>query len=124
LEKRGRVHFSETATKAAESEKATRPLLQELRAAVEAGNVKALYVFDPGPAGTIGDVSWIIGARESGKLPLLIVQGVLHSELTAAADFVLAGSTAFEKDGSFTNDQGRVQAAATVTAAPGDAQDD
>jgi predicted molibdopterin-dependent oxidoreductase YjgC len=98
--------------------------LAELRAAVDAGRVKALYVFDPGPAGTIGDLSWIVGARESGRLPLLIVQGVLHSELTAAADVVLAGSTAFEKDGSYTNDQGRVQGAATVTAAPGDALDD
>ena len=105
-------------------EKGSRTPISALRTAVEAGDVKALYVFDPGPAGTIGDVSWIIGARESGKLLLLIVHGVLHSELTAAADFVLAGSTAFEKDGSFTNDQGRVQAAATVTAAPGDAQDD
>jgi NADH-quinone oxidoreductase subunit G len=98
--------------------------LAELRASVEAGHVKALYVFDPGPPGTIGDLSWIVGARESGRLPLLVVQGVLHSELTAAADVVLAGSTAFEKDGSYTNDQGRVQGAATVTAAPGDALDD
>ena len=98
--------------------------ISELRAAVEGGQVKALYVFDPGPAGTIGDVSWIISARESGTLPLLIVHGVLHSELTAAADFVLAGSTAFEKDASFTNDQGRVQGAAVVTAAPGEALDD
>jgi NADH-quinone oxidoreductase subunit G len=100
------------------------PDLSELRGAVEGGRVKALYVFDPGPAGTIGDVSWIIHGRESGTLPLLIVQGVLHSELTAAADFVFAGSSAFEKDGSFTNDQGRVQGAAVVTAAPGDALDD
>jgi NADH-quinone oxidoreductase subunit G len=100
------------------------PDLTELRAAVEGGKVKALYVFDPGPAGTIGDLSWIISARESGMVPLLVVQGVLHSELTAAADFVLAGSTAFEKDGSFTNQDGRVQAAASVTAPPGDAQDD
>jgi NADH-quinone oxidoreductase subunit G len=101
-----------------------KPDLTELRAAVEGGHVEALYVFDPGPAGTIGDLSWIIGARDSGLLPLLVVQGVLHSGLTAAADFVLAGSTAYEKDGSYTNDQGRVQAAATVTAAPGDAVDD
>ena len=100
------------------------PDLSELRAAVEGGRVKALYVFDPGPAGTIGDVSWVINGRESGTLPLLIVQGVLHSELTAAADFVFAGSSAFEKDGAFTNDQGRVQGAAVVTAAPGDALDD
>jgi predicted molibdopterin-dependent oxidoreductase YjgC len=49
---------------------------------------------------------------------------VLHSELTDAADVVLAGSSAFEKDGSFTNDQGHVQGAALVIAPPGDAQND
>jgi NADH-quinone oxidoreductase subunit G len=103
---------------------ATPPDLRDLRAAVEGGRVKALYVFDPGPPGSLGDLSWLVAARESGRLPLLIVQGVVHSELTAAADCVLAGSTSFEKDASYTNDQGKVQGAATVIAAPGDAQDD
>jgi len=103
---------------------ATPPDLQDLRAALEGGQVKALYVLDPGPPGSMGDMSWIVAARESGRLPLLIVQGVVQSELTAAADFVLPGSTSFEKDGSYTNDQGMVQGAAAVIAAPGDAQDD
>ena len=103
---------------------ATPPDLQDLRTSLEGGQVKALYVLDPGPPGSMGDVSWIVAARESGRLPLLIVQGVVQSELTAAADFVLPGSTSFEKDGSYTNDQGMVQGAAAVIAAPGDAQDD
>jgi NADH-quinone oxidoreductase subunit G len=98
--------------------------LSALRAAVEGGGAKALFVLDTGPAGSLGDVSWIVAARKSGQLPLLVVQGVLQSELSAAADFVLAGSTNFEKDGSFTNDQGRVQGAGLVAAAPGDALDD
>ena len=102
---------------------ATPPDLQDLRAALEGGQVRALYVLDPGPPGSMGDVSWIVAARESGRLPLLIVQGVVQSELTAAADFVLPGSTSFERDGSYTNDQGMVQVAAAVIAAPGDAQD-
>ncbi len=103
---------------------ASGPDLVDLRSALESGAVSALYVFDTGPARSLGDVSWIVAARESGRLPLLVVQGVLHSELTAAADFVLAGSTNFEKDGSFTNDNGLVQGAAAVTAAPGEALDD
>ena len=37
----------------------------------------ALYVFDPGTEGSIGDVSWIIEARRSGALKHLIVQGAL-----------------------------------------------
>ncbi len=103
---------------------ATPPDLKDLRAALQGGQVQALYVLDPGPPGSMGDVSWIVAARESGRLPLLIVQGVVQSELTAAADFVLPGSSSFEKDGSYTNDQGNVQGAAAVIAAPGDAQDD
>jgi anaerobic selenocysteine-containing dehydrogenase len=102
----------------------TAPDLTELRHTVESGHVEVLYVFDPGPPGSLGDVSWIVAARESGRLPMLIVHGVVHSELTAAADCVLSGSTSFEKDASYTNDQGKVQGAATVIAAPGDAQDD
>jgi NADH-quinone oxidoreductase subunit G len=100
------------------------PDVSALTQAVERGEVKALYVFDPGPAGSIGDIAWIIAARESGRLPLLIVQGVLHTELTAAADFVLAGASSFEKDASYTNDQGKVQGAALVVTPPGDALDD
>ncbi len=100
------------------------PDISALRKAVEGGQVKALYLFDPGPAGSMGDVSWIIAARESGRLPLLIVQGVLKSPLTAAADFVLAGASAFEKDASYTNEQGKVQGAALVIAPPGEALDD
>jgi len=100
------------------------PNLAELRTSIESGRVKALYVFDPGPPGSFGDVSWIIAARESGRLPLLIVHGVIHSELSAAADFVLAGACSFEKDATYTNDQGRVQGASLVVAPPGDAIDD
>ena len=100
------------------------PDLNEIRAAVDSGQIQALYVIDTGPPGSLGDVMWIVAARESGGVPLLIVQGVVHSELTAAADFVLPGSTSFEKDGSYTNDQGKVQGAAALIDAPGDAQDD
>ena len=103
---------------------ATAPDLADLRGEVEGGRVRALYVFDPGPPGSLGEVAWIVAARESGRLPLLIVQGVVHSALTAAADFVLPGSTSFEKDASYTNEQGKVQGAAAVISRPGDAQDD
>jgi NADH-quinone oxidoreductase subunit G len=102
----------------------TPPDLGELKAAIDAGQVNALYVFHPGPSGSMGDVAWIIAARESGRLPFLIVHGVLHSELTAAADIVLAGASSFEKDATYTNDQGRVQGAALVVSPPGDAMDD
>ena len=95
-----------------------------LRAAVEAGRVKALYVLDPGPDGSMGDVSWILAARRSGALPLLVVQGVVLTELAEAADIVLPGAAYVEKDALYTNDQGRVQAAAQAIAPPGEAVED
>jgi len=98
--------------------------LAPLRTAIEAGGVKALYVIDPGPEGSIGDVSWVIAARRNGTLPVLIVQGIVMSDLVAAADIVLAGAAWVEKDAIYTNDQGRVQAASRAIAPPGEARED
>jgi NADH-quinone oxidoreductase subunit G len=100
------------------------PNLAGLRSAVEGGRVKALYVIDPGPDGSLGDVSWIVAARQAGTLPTLIVQGVLLTELAAAADFVLPGAAYVEKDAIYTNDAGHVQAASRAVAAPGEALED
>ena len=55
--------------------------------------MSALYVFDPGPEGSIGDLTWVINAKKAGRLPLLIVQGVLLTELAKAADVPLSGET-------------------------------
>jgi NADH-quinone oxidoreductase subunit G len=98
--------------------------LGALRSAVEGGRVKALYVLHPGPDGALGDVSWIAEARRGGALALLIVQGVVASDLTAAADFVLPGAAYVEKDAIYTNDSGRVQAASRVVAPQGEARED
>jgi NADH-quinone oxidoreductase subunit G len=94
------------------------------RADVEGGRVSALYVFDPGPEESIGDVSWIIAARQSGALKTLIVQGVLMTPLAQAADVVLPGACWIEKDGSYVNGEGRLQAAARAIAPPADAMED
>src|SRR4030095_15269646 len=53
------------------------PDISAFRAEVEQGRVGTLYVFDPGPDGYIGDVSWIINARRPGRLPLPVWQGWL-----------------------------------------------
>ena len=91
---------------------------------VLAGKVSALYVFDPGPDGSIGDVSWVIEARRSGQLKLLIVHGVLMTELAKAADNVLPGTAWVEKDAAYVNIDGRLQGASRAIAAPGEAQED
>jgi NADH-quinone oxidoreductase subunit G len=95
-----------------------------MRAEVERGGVKALYVFDPGPEGSIGDVSWIIDAKRAGKIELLIVHGVLLTPLAQAADIVLPGTAWVEKDAAYVNKDGRLQGASRAIAAPGDAQED
>ncbi len=100
------------------------PNLSRLRAAVEAGQISALYVFDPGPTGSLGDVRWLLEARAAGRLPLLIVQGTLLTELARSADFVLPGASYVEKEASYTNDQGRLQGTARVIPPPGDAMED
>jgi NADH dehydrogenase/NADH:ubiquinone oxidoreductase subunit G len=69
-------------------------------------------------------VSWVIDARRSGKLPLLIVQGVLMTDLARAADIVFPGAASVEKDAAYVNQQGRVQGAARALAPPADAQED
>ncbi len=100
------------------------PDLSALRAAIDAGRVSALYVFDPGPDGTLGDYGWIIDARRQGRLPLLVVQGVLLTALAAEADLVLPGASSVEKNASYTNDQGRLQAASSAVPPPGEAMED
>jgi NADH-quinone oxidoreductase subunit G len=101
-----------------------RPDTSALRREVEAGRVAALYVFDPGPDGSIGDLSWVVAARQAGTLRLLIVHGTLRTALARAADAVLPGAAFVEKEATYTNDQGRVQAASRVIAPPGDAMED
>ncbi len=98
--------------------------LTRLRRAVEAGEVNALYVFDPGPDGSIGEVSWILEARRNGKLPLLIVHGVLMTALAAEADIVLPGAAWVEKNATYTNGKGLLQGTSRVMPPPGEAMED
>jgi NADH-quinone oxidoreductase subunit G len=98
--------------------------LSALRAAVEAGQVSALYVFDPGPDGSLGRTQWVVDAKRAGKLPLLIVQGVLLTDLARHADFVLPGASFVEKEASYTNDRGLLQSTTRAIPTPGEAMED
>jgi len=98
--------------------------LSALRTAIDQDRVAVLYVMDPGPDGSMGDLSWIIEARKSGHLPLVIYQGVLQTELAKIADVVLPGSAWVEKDATYTNEQGLVQAASKALNAPGESVED
>jgi len=100
------------------------PDFSKLQRAVDAGRVKVLYVLDPGPDGSLGDVSWIVAARQAGLIGTLIVQGVLKTDLATAADIVLPGAAWVEKDATYTNMTGHVQGASRVITPPGDAGED
>ncbi len=99
------------------------PNLARLRHEVESGEIAVLYVLDPGPEGSLGDLDWIAEARSSGALSLLAVQGCVASSLSLAADFVLPGAAFVEKDATYTNDQGCVQTASRILDPPGDARE-
>jgi predicted molibdopterin-dependent oxidoreductase YjgC len=86
--------------------------------------VSVLYVVDPGPSGSLGDVDWIVEARKSGRLQHLIYQGVLQTDLAKVADVVLPGAAWVEKDACYTNDQGRLQAVSRAISPPGESGDD
>jgi NADH-quinone oxidoreductase subunit G len=70
---------------------------------IDEGIVKALYVLDE----DIAADQRIAGLL--GKLKLLIVQSHSLNSTTRIADIVLASSTLFEKNGTVTNFEGRVQ---------------
>ena len=106
------------------NETAETPDLASLRRAVEAGGVKVLYVFAPGPEWSMGDTQWIVDARKAGRIGTLVVQGVLMTPLAAAADVVLPGAAFIEKDASYTNGQGRLQFTTRAFPPPGEAIED
>ena len=99
--------------------------LSALRTAIDQGRVAVLYVVDPGPDGSLGDVSLADrGAQERPRARRSIYQGVLQTELAKIADVVLPGAAWVEKDATYTNDQGMVQAASKAINAPGEAVED
>jgi anaerobic selenocysteine-containing dehydrogenase len=86
------------------------------------GNV--VDVVDPGPDGSLGDLTWLAEARRNGVVATVIYQGVLNTDLAKVADVVLPGAAWVEKDATYTNDAGMLQAASKVLNPPGEAVDD
>jgi hypothetical protein len=100
------------------------PDVTPIRSAIEGGRAAVVYVLDPGPDGSLGDVSWLIDARRNGTVATVIYQGVLSTELATVADVVLPGAAWVEKDATYSNDKGIVQGASKVLNPPGEAVED
>ena len=84
-----------------------------------------LYVIDPGGPGSLGEVAGrIAAARDAGRIGTLIVQAIVESELTKAADVVLPGCAWVEKDASYTNGAGTLQVTSESILPPGEARND
>ena len=100
------------------------PDLDGLKTAVASAQGMVVYVLDPGPPDSLGDVSWLIEARAAGRVSTLIVQALTASALTEAADVVLPGCAWAEKHAAYTNATGQLQSTAKAIVPPGEARDD
>jgi len=81
--------------------------LMEIIEGARAGNVKALYVMGENVAFNIPDHAYVKQALEA--LDLLVVQDVFLTETARQAHVVLPGLSWAEKEGSYTNLEGRMQ---------------
>lgn len=88
--------------------------LPALWSAVSAGQVKAMYIFGDNPA--LADPG---AAAALEQLEFLVVQETFLSETAQLADVILPGLTAVEKNGTFTNNDRRIQRVKAVLAPVG-----
>jgi NADH-quinone oxidoreductase subunit G len=94
--------------------------VKTLLKAVLAGELKALVVFGTDPAGVLSGLAELVPALK--RLELLLVIDSHQTKTTKLAQVVIPDATPFEKDGTYTNEGGRVQRLSAVRAAPGDVQ--
>ena len=94
----------------------------EVMRAIEAGQVRGMYIMGENPAMSDPDAEHARHALAS--LEMLVVQDLFLTETAALADVVLPASAFAEKTGSFTNTDRTVQLGRQVLAPPGDARPD
>ncbi|MFQ5479754.1 MAG: NADH-quinone oxidoreductase subunit NuoG [Thermodesulfobacteriota bacterium] len=94
---------------------------QMLKAAVS-GGLDAMYIIGEDPVGE--NPLGVSAFDATSKEGFLLVQDTVFTETAAMADCVLPGAFPAEKDGTFTNQEGRVQAMRRLKAPPGDAMAD
>ena len=83
----------------------------------------ALYVFDPGPDGSLGDTSWIVDARDAAaRCRCSSCRACCMTDLARAADFVLPGRIVRREGGVLHERPGtRCRARRARSPPPGDA---
>jgi len=86
------------------------------------GELEALYIIGSDVASMYPDEDYAKSALS--KVKFLIVQDMFMSETARQANVVLPGSSHAEKDGTFTNQEGRAQIIKKLLGAPGKAKQD
>ncbi|MDD5285966.1 MAG: molybdopterin-dependent oxidoreductase [Desulfuromonadaceae bacterium] len=90
--------------------------------AIEAGQIKALYVMGSDPLHFFPDRNRIMKALQ--KLDLLVVQDIFLTDTARLAHIVLPAATGAEKGGSFTSADNRVQCFSAAVKPVGEARCD
>jgi len=90
--------------------------------AAESGRLKALYIMGENPLRSLPQPQRVRAALK--KLEFIVVQDILNNDLVKLADVALPGAAAAEKDGCFTNMEGRIQHFSQVALPPGTAKPD
>jgi len=98
--------------------------LRELISSLFKGEIKALYVvgedlFSVVPEGERGRLTEALS-----KLSFLAVEDFRLTETAQLAHVIFPGASPYEKDGTFTNDEGRVQRIKKAISPPGNAKPD
>ena len=97
--------------------------LTEMFAAMERGDLRALYVIGENPAQSEADGHHSTGLLE--RLDHLVVQDIFLTKTAQLADVVLPGSASWcESNGTVTNSERRVQLVRKALDPPGEARDD
>jgi len=96
--------------------------LPHLWDAIRAGDLRGLLIFGEDVAQTDPEAERVRAALES--LDLLVVQELFLTETAKLAHVVLPAAGVFEKDGTFTNGERRIQRVRRVVPPPGEAKPD
>ncbi len=90
--------------------------------AASTGELDCLYMIGEDPVAEHQDTAFVTEALS--KLKFLVVQDIFLTDTAKVADVVLPGATTVEKEGTFTNQEGRVQAIKRLMHPPGIAKSD
>ncbi|MBI5213248.1 MAG: molybdopterin-dependent oxidoreductase, partial [Nitrospirae bacterium] len=86
------------------------------------GIIKAMYIMGENPVITDPNMSHTIEALKN--LDFLIVQDIFMTETARLADIILPAACSYEKEGTFTNTERKIQRVRKALNPPGEARDD